>query len=126
MIYHLYDNNRQHLAMSDSLEDLQNAARQAFQQDGLPYAYVRWADVTGQHQEVRITSASLAATNRPATLGTRRVHAAQSGRPRGQRSARQRANLITGVAIVFLLLFLTSEIAAIILQKPLSAAVFGY
>ncbi|HIC82080.1 MAG TPA: hypothetical protein EYH07_17755 [Kiloniellaceae bacterium] len=111
MIYHLYDNNRQHLAMSESFEELQGAALQAFEQDDLPYAYVRWSDASGQQQELRVTSESITAARRPvAAPATPSYGAAQTARRRSpQRSARQRANLFTGVAILFLLLYLTSE-----------------
>ena len=124
MIYHLYDDNRQHMAMSESFGDLRNVAMQAFQQEGLPFAFIRWSDTSGRQQELRVTLASLTA------VGRRQVQSAPQARPRqssGSRaSARQRANLLVGTVIIVLLLFLTNEIASIILQKPLSVAVFGY
>lgn len=124
MIYHLYDDNRQHMAMSESFGDLRNVALQAFQQEGLPFAIIRWSDSNGRHQEMRVTLASLTAA------GRRQVQSAPQVRPRqssvSRASARQRANLLVGTVILVLLLFLTNEIASIILRKPLSAAVFGY
>ena len=114
MMYHLYDNNRQHLAISESLEDLRSAALQAFQQDGLPFAYIRWRDVTGQQQEVRVTSQSLAAAAPAPVPSSPQVHAPRSKPP--QRSARQRANLLTGTAIFFFLLYLASEITSMVLR----------
>ena len=121
MIYHLYDNNRQHLAMSDSLEDLQNAALQAFLEDGLPFAFIRWSDTAGQQQERRITAANVTATTVPGTARPAAASAmpgygaAQPARRRKpQRSARQRANFYTGVAILFLLLYMASEFVSIL------------
>lgn len=113
MIYHLYDNYRQHLAMSTSLEELQDSALQAFQQDGLPYAYIRWSGPGGDNQELRVTAASLTTAMRPQAPRNPQVHTPRSRRP--QRSARQRANLIINMVIVFFLLYLASKIASIIL-----------
>ncbi len=116
MIYHLYDNNRQHLAMSDSIEDLQNAALQAFLEDGLPFAFIRWSDAAGQHQERRITAANVTSAARPVAAPTMPHYGAAqpARRKRPQRSARQRANFFTGVAILFLLLYMASEFISIL------------
>ena len=128
MIYHLYDNHRQHLGMSTSLEELQSSALQAFQQNDIPYAYIRWTDAAGAAQELRVTSASIAASRRPVPRTpppppNYSVEDPTDGKP--QLTAQQRANLMTSVAIFFFLLYLASEIAAIVLKEPVSQAVFG-
>lgn len=128
MIYHLYDNHRQHLGMSTSLEELQSSALQAFQQNDMNYAYIRWTDPAGEAKELRITAESIAASRRPVPKtppppSNYQVQSQSDGKP--QLTGQQRANLMVNVAIFFFLLYLASEIAAIILKEPVSQAVFG-
>lgn len=115
MQYHLYDDNRQHMATSESFGDLRNLALQALQQDGLPFAVVHWSDSNGHSQQMRVTLASLSAVGRPKEEDMAQIRPRVSSGSRT--SARKRANLLIGTVIVVLLLFLANEIAWIILQK---------
>ncbi len=114
MIYHLYDHHRQHLATSESLADLKRGALQSLQDNDLPYGFIRWSDAANQSQELRVTAASLAAVKQPSMPRYYRDQTTQRSRAKGKPP--QRANVLVGVAICFLVLFLTSEIAGIILR----------
>lgn len=114
MIFHLYDHYGRHLSESDSLDDLKDAALLALRQNDLPYGFIRWSDARKQRQEMRVTAASLTEATLPSTPSAYRAPPSRSSGPKSD--PHQRANLLVGVAITFLVLLLTSEIAAIILR----------
>jgi|GEM_PF-6300843 len=117
-MYHLYDNNRSHLGMAESFEELRAAALQTIQVDGVPHCYIRWKDSSGQTQEARITPASAMPAAATATGMPRRA-----APPRGRNS---RAARYTNAAIAVVLLFLGLRIAVILLGDPNAATMLNH
>lgn len=116
-MYHLYDNNRSHLGMAESFEELRAAALQTIQVDGVPHCYIRWKDSSGQTQEARITPASAM----PAAAATGMPRRAAPPRGRNSRAARY-----TNAAIAVVLLFLGLRIAVILLGDPNAATMLNH
>ena len=126
-MYHLYDNNRRHLGMADSYPELQVAALQAMDDDGLPYCYIRWTNDSGQAQEARVTAASITAavaTGATAAPYSAGAATAQRRAPQ-QRGKHAKAIRYTNAAIAVVLLFLALRIAIIILGDPNAATVLS-
>lgn len=61
MAYHFYDDQRRHIAMADSYEQLQEVAVEYFQEQQRTHGYIRWTEPNGVSREVRLTPASVAA-----------------------------------------------------------------
>ena len=117
MAYHLYDNAHRHLAMADSLEDLQAAALDLFQQDEIPYGYIRWTDARGEKKELQVSPDSLYAARAQLPDGNYRVQVQVPLRDTPQRTAERRAAWITNGLIVAILMYMANEIASIVLQQ---------
>ena len=124
MIYHLYDDKGQHLAMSESFGDLRYAALQAIQQEGFPHVVIRWTDTNGEPRELRVTLSNRPTAAQAMRPGHPQVH--QTNAARQQPSASQRANVLVGTVVVVVMLYVASEIASMVVDKPLTQAVFGF
>ena len=114
MAYHLYDNNRRHLAMSESLVDIESVALDVLTQESCPYGFIRWTEPGGQKKEIAVTPESLAAKSRERVTQYRQVRNDQ--RMDAQRAAHRRATWLTNAMVGFLLLYLASEITSILMQ----------
>jgi hypothetical protein len=117
MTYHLYDHQRRHLAMSDSLTEIQLTAAAVFTEDGMPFAYIRWTDTDGQPKEIQVSPDSIAAeaqNQAPAFPPARTVR--RTVVPPAD--ARRRATWITGSIVFLVLISIAHVIASILLREP--------
>ena len=115
-MYHLYDNIRRHIGMAETFEDLQAAALETIDQEGVPYCYIRWTDSSGQPQEARVTATSvtLPGVSSPAAGPAAAAPAVRAAQPPVKHG---RAIRYTNAAIALVLLFLAVKIGFIILEK---------
>lgn len=117
MTYHLYDHQRRHLAMSESLAEIQAAAADAFQSQDSPYGYIRWKDAGGQPKEIQVSAAGIASGAQPQTPTLqpgRTIRRTVGPRP----DARRRATYITGVIIFLILATIAHDIAWMLMREP--------
>jgi hypothetical protein len=117
MTYHLYDHQRRHLAMSDSLTEIQLTAADVFTEKGLPFAYIRWTDADGQPKEMQVSPDSIAAATQnqaPTFLPGRTVRRTVVPAP----DARRRATWITGSIVFLVFISIAHVIASILLRAP--------
>jgi hypothetical protein len=123
MAYHLYDNNRRHLAMSDSFSDLESAAADVCTQDGRPFCFIRWTEAGGQQKEIRVSPETLAVRASQTVTDMRQVRLRR--RSDAHREAHRRAALVTNAMVGFLLLYIVGEITSILMQAPFPAVITG-
>ena len=118
MAYHLYDSDRRHFAMSDSLADLESAAWDMFSGEGRSFGYIRWTDPSGEQKEICISPESLAAKARQRAADPH--PAADNRQAAAHRTGQQRARRVTNVILALLLTYLAGTVASMAIKTPIS------